>query len=79
MTLFNIGLMMNFFLEGGGARGLQSSYIISTKIRLSISLRYFAGGSVHDIMLVLGVLLQFVYDSVWGVVDVITLQSLTRA
>jgi hypothetical protein len=36
-----------------------------------MALRYFAGGSVYDIMQVHGVSLQSVYDSVWGVVDVI--------
>jgi hypothetical protein len=61
-----------FLPRGGGACGLQgSSYIISAKIRLSISLRYFAGGAIYDIMLVHGVSLQSVYDSVWGVLDVI--------
>jgi hypothetical protein len=54
-----------FLPRGGGARGLQgSSYIISTKIRMSIALRYFAGGAIYDIMLVHGVSLQSVCDSV---------------
>ena len=61
-----------FLPRGGGACGLQgSSYIISTKIRLSIALRFFAGGAIYDIMLVHGVSSQSVYDSVWGVIDVI--------
>ena len=40
-----------FLPNGGGTRGLNSSltYIITTKIRLSIALHYFAGGSVYDI------------------------------
>ena len=60
-----------FLPRGGGACGLQSSYIISTKICLSIALRYFAGGSVYDIMLVHSVSMQSIYDSVWGVINVI--------
>jgi hypothetical protein len=61
-----------FLVRGGGTRGLQgSSYIISTKIRLSIALRYFAGGAVYDIMLVHGVYMPSIYASVWGVIDVI--------
>jgi hypothetical protein len=55
----------------GGERVHDSSYYMSTKIHLSIALRYFVGGSVYDIMQVHGVDLQSVYDSVWGVVDVI--------
>jgi len=70
-----------FFPSGGGACGVQSPYTISTKIRLSIALHYFVGGSVYDLMQVNGVSLQSVYDSVWGVVvDVINntpAQSLT--
>jgi hypothetical protein len=61
-----------FLPRGGGACGLLgSSYIISTKIRLSIALRYFADGAIYDIMLVHGISSQSVYDSVWGVIDVI--------
>ena len=60
-----------FLPSGGGNRGVQSPYTICTKIRLSIALRYFAGGSVYDLMQVHGVSMQSVFDSVWGVVDVI--------
>jgi hypothetical protein len=60
------------FLPGGGGKcGHHSTYIISSKIRLSIALRYFAGGSVYDIMLVHGVSLVSIYVSMWGVVDAI--------
>jgi hypothetical protein len=66
-----------FLPKGGGARGSDSSstYIITTKIRLIIVLRYFAGGSVYNIMLVHGVSLQSVYNSIWGVVDVINVTA----
>jgi hypothetical protein len=62
-----------FLPNWGGTRGSDSSltYIITTKIRLSVALRYFAGGSVYHIMLVHGILLQSVYNSIWGVVDAI--------
>jgi hypothetical protein len=41
------------------------------KIRLSMALHYFRGGSMYDIMQVHRVSMQLVYDRVWGVVDVI--------
>ena len=44
---------------------------ISTKLRLSAAIRFFAGGSVYDIMLTHGISRQSVYDSIYGVVDVI--------
>jgi hypothetical protein len=50
----------------GGERGHHSTYIISSKIHLSIALRYFAGGSVYDIMLVHGVSLVSIYVSMGG-------------
>ena len=56
---------------GGGARGCNSAYHISTKCRLSMALRYFAGGSPYDIMQVHGVCHVSVLESVWGVVDAI--------
>jgi hypothetical protein len=48
-------LDVEFLPGGGGKRGHHFTYIISLKIRLSIALHYFAGGSVYDIMLVHGV------------------------
>jgi hypothetical protein len=45
--------------------------IITTPIRLSIALRYFAGGSAYDIALTHGVSHTEVYNSVWRVVDAI--------
>ena len=59
------------FILGGGARGCNSAYHISTKCRLSMALRYFAGGSPYDIMQVHGVCHVSVLESVWGVVDAI--------
>ena len=43
-----------------------STYFISTTIRLSIDLRYFAGGDPLDIMMVHNVSRSSVYNSVWG-------------
>ena len=54
-----------------GKRGPHSPYYISPKCRLSMALRYFAGGCPYDIMQVHGVSYQSVFDSVWGVVDAI--------
>ena len=56
---------------GGGTRGIHSAYHISTKCRLSMALRYFAGGCPYDIMQVHGVSHVSIFVSVWGVVDAI--------
>ena len=58
-----------FLPSGGGNCGVQSPYTISTKIRLSIALQYFAGGLVYDLMLVHGVSMQSVFDSAYGVLS----------
>lgn len=60
-----------FMPRGGGTRGIHSAYHISAKCRLSMALRYFAGGCPYDIMQVHGVSYVSVFDSVWGVVDAI--------
>ena len=58
--------------KNGGKRDPKNSpYLISTQIRLSIALRYFAGGSPYDIMLNHGVSYKSIYISVWGVVDAV--------
>ena len=60
-----------FFPSGGGKRDPDTNpYLISTKLRLSIALRYFAGGSPHDLKLIHGVSMATVFRSIWGVVDV---------
>ena len=46
-------------------------YIISTELRLSIALHFFAGGSPYDIFTSHHVSIKSVYTSVWGVVDAI--------
>jgi hypothetical protein len=43
-------LYADFFPSGGGTHGHHLPYIINTKLHLSIVLRYFAGGSIYDIM-----------------------------
>ena len=45
--------------------------LISTAVRLICALRYFAGGSPHDIALVHGVSHSAVFVSVWKVVDAV--------
>ena len=47
----------------------KSSYLIDTKLRLSIAIRYFAGASVYDLLLIHGVSFKSVFVSIWGVVD----------
>ena len=56
----------------GGTRDQDNNpYLISSKLRLSIALRYFAGGSPYDIMLTHGVSYCSIFSSVWGVVDAV--------
>ena len=51
-----------FFSRGGNKRnGNTSRYYIDTKTRLGITLRYFAGASPNDIILVHDVRLTSVY------------------
>ena len=64
-----------FFPGGGGGRGTNCAYNINTKLRLSMAIRYFAGGCPLDIMQVHGVTLTSVYASVWGVIDAINSTS----
>lgn len=65
-------LNAKFYPGGGGTRDpIQDPYIIDTKVRLSIALRYFAGGSVHDLKVIHGVSAKSSYHSIWGVVDTV--------
>ena len=45
--------------------------IVSTKLRLSCTIRYFAGGEVLDLILSHGMGRTTIYDTVWKVVDVV--------
>ena len=61
-----------FFPKNGGKKDPKDSpYLISTKLRMSIAIRYFAGGCPYDIMLTHGVSYTSIYRSVWGVVDAV--------
>jgi hypothetical protein len=44
---------------------------IPNELKLAVALRYFAGGSVHDIKIAHGVSKTVVYDSVWVVVNAV--------
>ena len=60
----------HFFPKGGGKRTVgKTLYLINTKMRLSMALGFFAGGSPLDIMVTHGVSFASVFTSVWGVVD----------
>ena len=50
-------------------RDTSSGYFIPTAIRLSIALRFFAGGSIIYLIITLNVFISSVYGSVWAVVD----------
>ena len=59
-----------FFPKNGGKRDpKKNKYLISTKMRLSIAIRFFAGGDPLDILQTHGVSLKSVYTSLWGVID----------
>ncbi|KAL7535942.1 hypothetical protein ACHAWF_005314 [Thalassiosira exigua] len=61
-----------FFPKGGGKRTPgKSSYLIDSKTRLSIAIRFFSGASPLDIMQTHDVGLLTVYYTVWGVIDAI--------
>ena len=61
-----------FFPKGGGKRKPgKCSYLIDTKTRLSIALRFFAGADPVDLMQIHDVGLVSVYYSVWCVIDAI--------
>ena len=63
-------LKQHFFPKQGGSRCPESNpYLISTKMRLSIALRTFAGGSPLDIMVSHGVSFTSIFTSLWGVID----------
>ena len=44
---------------------------IHNETKLAVALRYFAGGSVHDIKISHGILQSAVYESVWAVVNAV--------
>ncbi len=52
-------------------RGRTPNGAINSKLRLSVALRFYAGGSPLDIMLSHGLSRQSVYRSVWGITDAI--------
>lgn len=70
--MLKTALEEKFFPKGGGKRNYKKSdYCIDTDIRLSIAIRFFAGGKVDDIALVHGVSPSAVYETVWKVLDCI--------
>lgn len=71
-SLLEQDLIDHYFPYGGGKRDpKQCKYTISTDIRLSIAIRYFAGACPYDLMVSHGVSFTSVYTSVWGVVDAV--------
>ena len=70
--ILRVQLEDHFFPKGGGSRCQENNpYLIKTELRLSMAVRYFAGGSPYDIMLTHGVSYPTVFTSIWGVVDCI--------
>ena len=65
-------LEKTFFPRGGGYRKAnRSRYLIDTKTRLSIAIRFFAGADPCDVMQVHNVSLTSVYYTVWGGIEAI--------
>ena len=61
-----------FFPSNGGCRDPEhNKYLIQTKIRLSIALRFFAGADPLDLFGWHGVSIVSVFVSVWGVIDAV--------
>lgn len=44
---------------------------IETSVRIACAIRYFAGGSVYDLMIKYGISNSAVYDSIWVTVDAV--------
>ena len=71
-TILKPDLDKQFFPRNGGSRDPEKNkYLINTKLRLSMAIRYFTGGSPLDIMLTHGVSFTSVFVSVWGIVDAV--------
>ena len=61
-----------FFPRRGGKQNLsKSKYLIDSKIRLSVAIRFFAGADPLDLFAWHGISLVSVYVSIWGVIDAI--------
>ena len=52
-------------------KSIPPNGVIHTSLRLSIALRYFAGGSPYGLMSSHGVGYNNIYHSVWGIVDAV--------
>ena len=52
-------------------RGRAPNCDIPSELKLSLAIRYFAGGDPYDLMISHGVSLSSVYNSVWQVVDAV--------
>ena len=59
--------------KAGDATGgqLAPNGLVSTKLRLSCAMRCFAGAAVYDLILTHGMGRSTIYQSIWGIVDVI--------
>ena len=55
----------------GSERRFAPNGLISTKLRLSCAIRYFAGAAVYDLVLTHGMGRSTIYSSIWGIVDVV--------
>jgi len=59
------------FNIGERARGVCPNGEISTKLRLSAAIRFFAGASIYDLILTHGMGKQSIHDSVYSVVNAV--------
>lgn len=59
------------FGTGERSRGETVNGAVSTKLRLSVALRYFSGASVYDLMLSHGLGRQTIYNSIYGVANAV--------
>lgn len=57
------------FNDANGRSGPNG--LVPSKLRLSCAIRYFAGAEVYDLILSHGMGRSTIYDSIWGIVDVV--------
>ena len=61
-----------FFSCDGGTRSPETNrYLVHTKLRLSIAIRFAAGAASYDLKLSHGVGKSTIFKSIWGVVDAV--------
>ena len=73
-SFYKLEGMLSPYLKGSGykgkVRGIPNG-MVPTDLKLSMALRYFAGGDPYDIMISHGVSHSLIYESIWDVVEAV--------